>query len=524
MIKDNIYIQKFNFVKLPRLKGKVKITLHNPTTGKNEIIEGENIVTNAVRDIMAANYMGSIDYKKMFPLWQKWYSGILCYQNPHPTTGGVIDPDDYYCYADEQNPLIAHAGSLIIDSEHDDDAKRGNPANLSFVFSDNSVKQVWEWTPSHGNGTISALSLTHRDTGNAGLGSDTYNFRNFNPFDEIGTLSRLDSLSATDKNSLFAQYDDNHGIQFFIGDNTGSSWEYTNGHICFETNEVTIFITKLPYKKAGLFETEFSKSEYSRVFKVETSIDFFANPCYYFDYETKYLWLFSNTTTSSVSGSSGWDKSNVNYTVIDCENEEEVTHGTIASDTANLAPLGSGRNTTSDWNASRQNFTGIAKQGNYIYLPTTNGITMGNSYFMNCTGFKKINISNQADQESISFNQMQPNYVTPMKYGELLVMSGRVVNSGIGYTCLDQLPHSSSDAAEQSKFATWLPNQFNTPSSVVFPLANFYGNPSSSFRDRRFFASKLVNTTKFNLPSSVIKSASQSMIIEYTLTEVAENE
>ena len=81
MAKDKTYLTGFNQIKLPKLKGKVKITLHNPTTGKTQIVEGENIVTNAVSDIYARNFMGAIDYTKTMPLWANWYGGVLCYEN-----------------------------------------------------------------------------------------------------------------------------------------------------------------------------------------------------------------------------------------------------------------------------------------------------------------------------------------------------------------------------------------------------------------------------------------------------------
>ena len=58
MIKDKTYLTGFNQPKLPKLKGHVKITLHNCRTGKNEVVEGDNIITNAVNDIFAKFCVG----------------------------------------------------------------------------------------------------------------------------------------------------------------------------------------------------------------------------------------------------------------------------------------------------------------------------------------------------------------------------------------------------------------------------------------------------------------------------------
>lgn len=519
MIKDSIYNQKFSGVKLPRLKGKVKITLHNPTTGKNEVVEGENIVTNAVRDIMAANILGGVSYSNFFPLWSNFFGGILCYQNPHEVVSGSISPDNYFCYSQTENPLIAHAGGTVINSDHDDDAKRGNPARISNIYTDNSVKQVWEWTPSHGNGVISSLSLTHKDTGDAGLGSDTYNFRNFSPMLAIGNLSGMDT-GRTASDNVFAKYSDDKALCYYIG----ADGEFRENHVCFETNKLTIYIKKLPYRKAGLFQTQLVETSVSGVslvkkFTVELSFNLYCQPCFYFDYENKYLWIFTNVNSTSVNGTSGYDRSTVRYSVIDCEAGEEINHGTITSDTANLAPLGLSANTGSPYPGSRAFYENIIKDGNYVYFPTTNGVGNGNGYcYQNVTGLKKINIYSQAEQSFSSFNEAQTRYTSPFRSGDIIINSGRVINGGVGYNCLAFLPlYEGSETSNYNGYAISTPDN---PSSYVINI----GADDKSNRDRFILANKLVNTTKFNLPSSVTKTTSQSMIIEYSLIQTEESD
>ena len=95
MIKDRSSLLRVDGVRFPKLKGHIKLTLHNCRTGKNEVVEGDNIITNAVRDIFAANYLGGIDYSTMLPLWSKWFGGVICYENAHPLVNGALDPDDY---------------------------------------------------------------------------------------------------------------------------------------------------------------------------------------------------------------------------------------------------------------------------------------------------------------------------------------------------------------------------------------------------------------------------------------------
>ena len=190
MFKDKTYLTGFNQVKFPKLKGEVRVTLHNCRTGKNEVeIVGSNIITNAVRDIFLNNQLGGIDYFKCMPLWSKWFGGVLCYEHPFAVAQGETDPDpdDYFIQGNDVNECVAHAGGTVIPTEHDDDLLRGSPTRSAFTYSENSVKQVWEWLPSHGNSgrLISAISLTHADTGDAGTGSTHYAFQNFSPFQLI---------------------------------------------------------------------------------------------------------------------------------------------------------------------------------------------------------------------------------------------------------------------------------------------------------------------------------------------------
>ena len=521
MIKDTYRLNGFSSIKFPKLKGHIKLTLHNPTTGKNEVVEGDNIITNAVRDIYANNYMGAIDYSKTMPLWSNWYGGILCYENAFAVDSqtGLPDPDDYFIQGNDVNECIAHAGGSVIPTDHDDDLLRGSPTTSAFQYTENSVKQVWEWLPSHGNSNknISALSLTHKDTGDAGTGTPYYAFQNFSPFALIqsssATYSNLGLLNA---DNVFTRYDDNHGLFFTIGE--VGDFHYGR-HTSFETKKLTIYIRRLPYFKSGLYETGHARSDYQRVFTVETTgASMYAQPSYFFDISTKYLWVFYNNTSTCGSESGvywwagTWDNNTVSYFVVDCENEEIVDEGTIESDTNNLAPLslpqsvGAGSEYTDFYvNAV------IVKDGNYVYFPTgtmTQYWQTTDSYRI--TGYKKINISNQADQTSISFNATQNAFLSATKIGGLIVNPGRVVNNGVGYTCSTQINEDNRAFQDMNKI-----------SFLAMPIG--VGNESGT-RVRYIVANKLVNTSKWNLPTPVQKTASQSMSIEYTITEVDPNE
>lgn len=483
------------------IKGHVKVMLRDVKSGRLKIVEGDNIVTYAVRDMFANNELGGLDNSKFTPLWSHWYGGVLAYKNPHPTitVGGeqVLDPADYYPRDSATNPLTAHAGDVAPSSGAvaAEDYSRGSPSTR--VISDGVVKQTWEFTPSQGNGVISALSLTHKDVGNVGLGNSSNAFKTFSPFLTVSgaQLSNITASLSGEKN-VFAKYDDNHGLAYYIG----TDGQYGAGNTKFQTSNISVQIKRIGYKKYALFDCVDAVDTNIRKFTVNTSVTFFMQPSFYFDAVNKYLWLFTNATSTYQ-----WDKTNIQYTVIDCENETELSHGTIVSDAADLAPVCQDRTAGNTYNEPR--FTNIVKNGNYLYFPTTDQDSWNyNSLDANVyKGFKKININNLSDQTSVDSNEGFVYASSGMAGGGLNIYDGLVINGDSAFVCAH-----SWDAIDSV-----LLNSGDGISSFAMPMQNGDNVP------RRIVANKMVNTTKFNLPNAVTKTASQSMIIEYTLTEVS---
>lgn len=514
MIKDTYELNGFSNAKFPKLKGHLKITLKNVHNGKTEVVEGDNIVTNAVRDILSANYLGAVDYAKLFGadgLWKKWYGGVLCYQNPHPTitvdNEEVLDPDNYYPQAESVNHLTAHAGQSAVDPAHDDDLRRGNPTSAAYILADNSVTQVWEWGTTHGNGTISALSLTHSDTGDVGLGSTSYAFSQFTPLEVIDNRG-TQFLTNYKRGQILAQYDEAHALTFAIG-NAGE-WGFNNQ--AFETNKITVSILKAPFSKAGLYQRQFADTNFSERFTVQISFNVYANPCFYFDQTNKRLWVFTNFTSAST-----YSQTVIKYSIIDCVSKTEVTHGTITSDTANIAPLGYGDN-TNYYSNGRSVFAGIVFDDTYFYFPT--GIRTGEGdYKERLTGYQKINFNNQADQSTISLVSGEVDaFNSPLYCGGLLVGTEYVANGNSMYKCQNVLGNRPYAGGFTFAFA-----QPNNPSSFGnrFDNLGLDSVDAYSWSYKYILANKMLNTTLFNLPTPITKSASQAMTVEYTLTEVS---
>lgn len=515
-ICDSFNRSSYGRMRVPKLKGHVKVTLHNCRTGKNEVAEGDNIVTNAFADILSSNYLQGVDASKIFGtdgVWKKWFGGVLLFEQFHQSNNGVINPANYFPYADSDNHLVAHAGQNPIDVDHDDDIKRGNPVPLVYIETENSMKMVWEWGSVRGNGNIRSLSLCHSDLGDVGLGSDTYGFQHFDPFENLASSAFpqvATSLLAPD--NLFAQYDDYNGLYFEIGDGTGEGSEgFYPTHTRFETKKLTVYVKRLPYSGAGLFETMKVRTNFIRKFTVELEdFNLYLQPCYHFDYTNKRLWIFSNLSSINT-----YNSTVCNYAVIDCENGVILSEGVLTSDTSNLAPIPF-QPDTNLWRGSDQpRNNNIITDGTYVWLPTTNTQTWTNVV----TGFKKIRISDSVNGDDIEYNETQLDLRATMYAGNLRIMSGRVINGNVGYTCVDNYP-VVGDGAENG-YTTY---SFHEPYSPVSFATRVGATERGSANYPRFIlANKCLLTTKYNLDSMVEKNASKSMTVEYTLSEVPEN-
>lgn len=142
------------------LKGTAKITITNTKTGKSKTTVEENIVTNAVKDLFAANYSGLANFQEVLPV-RNFFSGVLMFENE--VTGSSTS---YMPPAEDDNRMIACAGS---ESHSTQNPYRGNPDGSQTEFTTTSARFVWHWTEGQGNGDISCISLCPGILGNMGL-------------------------------------------------------------------------------------------------------------------------------------------------------------------------------------------------------------------------------------------------------------------------------------------------------------------------------------------------------------------
>lgn len=189
------------------LKGTATIELTNVKTGEVERYTEENMVTNAVNDILTLNPLGlrccnTATSTSMIPVRGNAIGGVLLCENTLEE-----DPDKYYVPND--NVIVGYANTAVNTTE---DPKRGsgNQSEQGMTEDKKGYKFVFDFTTSQGNGTISAIGLTGYAAGSVGRGSKYSNnnamyngaYRHYyftkQPFGQMTDFLILHSLVALD--------------------------------------------------------------------------------------------------------------------------------------------------------------------------------------------------------------------------------------------------------------------------------------------------------------------------------------
>lgn len=176
------------------LKGHTKIELTDVKTGKIQIVEKDNMFTNAVKEFLQP-YCGN--YSKLFnqdnntgtaSLYTSLISGLLLFDTEIP---------------EDANTFFPPASAKMIGCANDDEASsvgdvyRGtyNASESEYSEEDKTLQLVFDFATSQANGTIKSICLTNRLGGFGNYGNDkhysgdflsvksyVYDKRNFSPF------------------------------------------------------------------------------------------------------------------------------------------------------------------------------------------------------------------------------------------------------------------------------------------------------------------------------------------------------
>lgn len=139
-----------------RIKGHAKIELTDVYTGKKEVIEHDNIVTNAVSRLLSS-WSKLWGYSKvntyLLPIITKAMGGIYLFDNSL-----TEDVNHYLLPNPATAALTGYAGNVTSDGS---DTMRGDFNETESGEIANGYKYVWDFGTDDANGTIAAVVLTN---------------------------------------------------------------------------------------------------------------------------------------------------------------------------------------------------------------------------------------------------------------------------------------------------------------------------------------------------------------------------
>lgn len=148
------------------LKGTATIELTDVKTGKKEIVKNDNMITNAISDILNTSPFGmhhraGYNMNGLLPIVPNLIGGIFIFEDALEE-----DPAKYFV----SQKLTGYSNNAVNTGT---DTMRGslNQTESGKLDDGTGYRFVFDFETSQGNGTISALALTSRWAGSCGFGS-----------------------------------------------------------------------------------------------------------------------------------------------------------------------------------------------------------------------------------------------------------------------------------------------------------------------------------------------------------------
>lgn len=464
-----------------RLKGTMVVELTDVNTSEVETVTEENMVTNAVNNILGLNPMG-IFYKatgeyddaimwngNLFPICPNMIGGILLFSKTLEENA-----DNIYTLSD--NLPVAYASNNVNSTAN---TARGSLNLTESKALENGYKFVWEFTPSQGNGTIAAVALTSTKGGENGYGSlvgDASTFLQIKAAD-IGDVPKANQMVLFET----AEVDFENKLLYSI---------------TAEDSSVRIRKIRIPIFNIGLNE-KLDDSTYTVLEdKVLTTQTFHFLGDYtlygeFMDGKDGYWYGFSNEGNSSGSATMVWIKiSKTDYS---------FTEGEWTLSNAKLMDVGNRDGSTT----YPERVVKCCVRNGYLYVPAYNK-----------KGIYRINLSNQADITLIEFgftSKWKPLCDAGSCEVYMTLVGDLIVAGDFQITAADEVIHTQGSV------------RLNDAATPLFQYKHFLfgwgGSYGSEFRTTYLLTPYLASVN--NLSSAVIKTVDKTMKITYTLTEEA---
>lgn len=452
--------------------------LTDMNTSEVETVTEENMVTNAVNNILGLNPMGIFYCEAEYSTGMVWTGTLLpiCLN----MIGGILlfpkaleeNVDNIYVQSD--NLPVAYAYNNVNSTAN---TARGSLNLTESKKLDNGYKFVWEFTPSQGNGTIAAVALTSALGGQNGFGS------------LVGDASTFLQLKAVDIGSLGAakQVILFGAVEVDFEKNLLYSLTFKNASVCIKKVRLPIFSIGLNEK---LDDSTFTVLEDKAV--AASTFRFLGDYTLYgefMDGKDGYWYGFSNEGNSAGSATMVWVKMS--------KEDYSITEGEWTLSNAKLMPVGQ-RDETATY---PERIIQCCMRGGYLYVPAYNK-----------KGIYKINTANSADVTLVEFgftSKWKPLCETGSCEVYMTLIGNLIVAGDFQVTAEDTVIRT------QGSF------RLNDAATPLFQYKNFLvgwgGSYGNEYRTMYLLTPYLATIN--NLSSAVVKTVDKTMKITYTLTE-----
>ncbi len=462
------------------MKGTTVIELTDVNTGKAETYKDENMITNAISQLFSNNIEGMLyavqgsatanwnDYH--LPICPNAIGGILLFSE-------TLEEDANNIYAPSINPCVGYASNNVNSTAN---VMRGSLNLTESGKITRGYKYVWDFATSQGNGTISAVALTHK-RGGVGYVGDSYDAGS--RWLQMKNVSN--GISGVTANLYVDAVEVNFEGNYFVSISMN--------------NENAIIIKKVRkcYRDIGLnFSLREDGDEILETVTLTptTFINSYASNGYgYYDFidgKDGYWYGFLTGGNSSGNATVKWMKIK--------KDDYSFTEGT--------------------WTLTNAKLTSCGYHSGYGGSPSREVRTVirnGYVYFMHYsrTGLYKVNLNNSADITYIAFGFTSNfnggdnyGYTYMWNYADWIMGSDFVVDTN------DVVRKTTNNRAL---------SYICTPLFQYGPYALTYGryyySSMSVYKSMWFMAPYLASIN--NLSTAVIKTADKTMKITYTITE-----
>ena len=468
------------------IKGKTKIELTDVHTGEVEVIEQENMITNALQYIFnPLGYIktGSNMYGSDYVNYYATLTGGLLLLNK------TVEEDADNIFLDTS---VGLTGCAVFNQQNtSDQTLRGNynATETEIDVVNRTIKYVYDFDTAEANGTIACVALTHAYGGYSNRGCEEEPVRDTYPFfmnigsGAIKLSSSSAGISAYDRTLSYTTYGANYKWIFLIDATKDMVYYFSID----STTSITIRGYRANINTVSLFDTPSTGRtllfEKTITFSTAISQQYFS---YNYDEESEKLYVVSTASTNVSSGGT------FSITEIDVANDYAVTQYSMTNQTGVTIRMCYDRDCTMCYDG-------------YIYM-----MPYASTY-----NIYRQEIGNSANVQKIdtAVRQSWPAYAKDKRlyYGMATSYSASVALYVV------ETDTFTLKYPETKYLYDTVKRQFVPVKGVPMTYFMSCGTSDGTFGMRTDYLA-----TINNLDSAVVKTADKTMKVTYTLSEVTE--